>query len=249
MGLKHRIVGRDCTLLVCLPVFVFLLICAAVPLSAQVALPAGWISIRLEQRRGSEIKVVPQNAVFHTGDLLRFRITSKTSGYLSVIDVGTTGETSPLFPGTTDRQTGNLLPGEVRSVPTEGDGWFEVSGPAGYDVLYFLVTATPLMLAPDNASEGHRPSSAPVRPEKGVPKSLTPRCDEEVFKARGDCIDKSAGVTSLGADAPLPSQMKPYSQMASRDIIVSEDEDGSGVRPPPSAKLPLIYSFRLAHVQ
>lgn len=229
--------------------FVFLIIAGAHLLSAQVTRPAGWISIRLEQRRGNETKVVLQNTVFHTGDVLRFRITSKTTGYLTVIDVGTTGETSTLFPGTTDRQNDDLRPGEVRSVPAEGDGWFEVSGPAGYDVLYFLVTAAPLMLPPGRPSDGNGPSSSPAPAEKPVPKLLTPRCDDEIFRSRGDCIDKTAGVTPLGADAPVPSQLKPYSQMASRDIIVSEDEDGSSVRPPPSAKFPLIYSFRLAHVQ
>lgn len=229
--------------------FSLLIIACAHLLSAQGTQSAGWISIRLEQKRGSETKVVPQNTVFHTGDVLRFRITSKTTGYLTVVDVGTSGETSTLFPGSADAQSANLRLGEVRSVPTEGDGWFEVSGPTGYDVLYFMVTATPLAQASEKPSDGQRPSSSPVPAEKAIPKQLLPRCDDEIFKARGDCIDKAAGVTPLGADAPLPTQLKPYSRMATRDIIVSEDEDGAAVRPLPTAKLPLIYSFRLAHVQ
>jgi hypothetical protein len=207
----------------------------------------GAISIRLEQRKGDSNSVVPQNKVFHNGDILRFRITSKTSGYLYVLDVGTSGETSMLFPGSSGPGSQNeIQAGQVRSVPVDGDGWFEVTGPAGYDVLYFLISANRLALAPETHKKENEGNPEPA-PSPKVPGNLQPRCDDEIFKARGDCIDKSAGVTPLGPNAPVPRQLTPFSGMASRDIIVVEDEDGSTVKASNEGKLPLIYTVRLAH--
>jgi hypothetical protein len=213
----------------------------------QQSSPPGAISIRLEQRKGTSATIVPQNKVFHNGDILRFRIISKSSGYLYVLDVGTSGETNLLFPGSSGPGSRNRIQaGEVRSIPVDGDGWFEVAGPAGYDVLYFLVSANPLALAPETQEERNQGSPEATPPAK-VPQNLQPRCDDEIFKARGDCIDKSAGVTPLGPNAPVPRQLTPFSAMASRDIIVVEDEDGSTVKASSEAKLPLIYTVRLAH--
>lgn len=237
---------------ICWVPLILLVVVRPSPSKAQDSGVTGWISIRLEQKRGDEVRVVPQNTVFHNGDIVRFRITSKTAGYLYVIDVGTSGDTSTLFPGKEETQTDNRIkPGMVSSVPVEGDGWFEVTGPPGFDILYFLVSGTPLTMAPTNPPDDRHPESSPKPGPKGnaPPKMLLPRCDDEIFKARGDCIDKSAGLAPLAENAPIPRQLAPYSQMASRDIIVSEDEDGAEVKPPASAKLPLIYSFRLAHTK
>lgn len=209
----------------------------------------GAISIRLEQKTENSTAMVPQNKIFHNGDILRFLITSKTSGYLYVLDVGTSGETNMLFPGSSGPESGNQIrPGQVSSVPVDGDGWFEVTGPAGYDVLYFLVSANALALAPETPADRKGGLPAP-QPAPAAPKGLLPRCDDEIFKARGDCIDKSAGVTPLGSNAQIPAQFVPFSGMASRDIIVSEDEDGSTVKASNEAKLPIIYTVRLAHIQ
>jgi hypothetical protein len=39
----------------------------------------------------------------------------------------------------------------------------------------------------------------------------------------------------------------PLARTASRDIILTNDGDDTEVQPAPAAKLPLIYTFRLAH--
>jgi len=130
-------------------------------------------------------------------------------------------------------------------VPATGDGWFEVSGPSGFDVIYILVSATPMALpaaAPQPASQ----TPATAAP---LPHGLIPRCDDTIFKARGDCVDSSAGVAPLSPKAPLPRELSPLAKTAARDIILTDDGDGTAVKPGLSAKLPLIYTFRLAHLQ
>lgn len=216
---------------------------AAGVLWGQSASPAGMISIRLEQKLGEVKKAVPQNTVFRNRDVLRFQITSHISGYLYVVDKGTTGETSSLFPRS------DAIPGDNRiedgksyTVPANGEGWFEVSGPSGFDILYFLVSATPIALPQASAGEGQ--SSGQTEPP---PPGMLPRCDDAIFKARGDCIDASAGVAPLAPGAAVPRELVPLARTASRDIILTDDGSDTAVKPAAASKLPLIYTFRLAH--
>jgi hypothetical protein len=217
-------------------------------IESQTAGSAGLISIRLEKKDGKITKTVAQNTVFRNGDILRFRLTSRIAGYLYVLDKGTTGITATLFPIFGGAAASNsIAANESMVVPATGDGWFEVSGPAGFDIVYILVSATPIELPPAQAEPGTKnaqpPASAPLPP------NLEPRCDDEVFKARGDCIDPTAGVAPLPPNAPVPRELEPLARNAARDIILTDDGDGTAVKPAPSAKLPLIYTFRLAHLE
>lgn len=47
--------------------------------------------------------------MFHNGDILRFRLTSKIYGYLYVLDKGTTGTTAMLFVGDCIKVGGGTL--------------------------------------------------------------------------------------------------------------------------------------------
>jgi hypothetical protein len=205
---------------------------------------AGLISIRLEQKIGDDSKTVPQNTVFHNGNILRFRLTSRIAGYLYVVDKGTTGQTTTLFPVSTGPNPQNRIePDQTMIVPAMGDGWFEVSGPSGFDMIYLLVSSSPILIPP-TAVPGTQES-----PQNTLPPNLLPRCNDEIFKARGECIDSSAGAAPLPPNAPVPRELVPFSKSAARDIILTDDGDGVSVKPAPSAKLPLIYTFRLAHLQ
>lgn len=203
------------------------------------------LSIRLEKKMGDVIRAVPQNTVFRNGDVLRFRLTSQIDGYLYVVDKGSTGNTAVLFPAATTAGGNRIETGQSYLVPAEGDGWFEVSGPAGFDVLYFLVSATPIAL-PSGSSPSPGEEHAPTK-ESPLPANLLPRCDDAVFKARGECVDTSAGAAPLPPDAAVPRELVPLARTASRDIVLTDDGDDTGVQSAPNAKLPIIYTFRLAH--
>jgi len=208
--------------------------------SARAAESAGAVSIRLEQKQGDSAKAVPQDTVFHNGDILRFRLTSRIAGYLYVVDQGTSGETDTLFPAAGATEGENRIdPNRMEVIPANGDGWFQISGPAGFDVLYFVVSASPMSLPP-------------AAPGNSVPESkpgpiLLPRCDDAIFKARGDCIDHSAGIAPLAPGAAVPRELVPLARTASRDIILTDDGDSTAIQPASHAAFPIIYTFRLAH--
>ncbi len=204
-------------------------------------------SIRLEQKKKDAIQAVPPNTVFRNGDILRLRLTSQIPGYLYVVDKGTSGTTAALFPATNAANGANRIDvNRSYMVPADGDGWFEVSGPAGFDTLYFLVSSTPIVLPPSSPAgieiRSEHPQESPPPPP-----GLLPRCDDAIFKARGECLDVSAGIAPLGSDAAIPRELVPLAKTASRDIVLVDDGDSTSVQPAPTANLPLIYTFRLAH--
>lgn len=217
-------------------------------IASQTANSTGLISIHLEEKMGSGIMTVPQDTVFRNGTILRFRLTSRIAGYLYVVDKGTTGETATLFPTTSGAEGNNRIePDQNMVVPANGDGWFEVSGPSGFDTIYILVSASPIAVPPPAAPNGQNAENPQTA--SPPPPDLLPRCDDRIFKARGECIDVSAGVAPLAPDAPVPRELIPLARTAARDIILTDDGDGVTVKAAPSAKLPLIYTFRLAHLQ
>jgi hypothetical protein len=209
----------------------------------------GVITIRLEKRTGSRVDRVPQNMVFKSGEVLRFSLSSSMAGYLYVVDKGSTGVTTTLFPGASALHGDNRIePKRGYLVPPDGNGWFEVTGPPGFDVLYFLVSETPMNLAAAPTPEEQAPAEHPAPlPGPALSPDLLPRCNDEIFKSRGECLDDSAGPAPLPQGAALPRELGPLAASASRDIILSEDEAGTEVGPGASGKLPLIYTFRLAH--
>jgi hypothetical protein len=226
---------------------VLLLVGSSHRIASQTANSTGLISIRLEQKQGSVIRSVAQNTVFRNGNILRFRLTSRIAGFLYVVDKGTTGETATLFPASSGTESNNRIePDQNMVVPANGDGWFEVSGPSGFDTVYILVSASPIAMPPAGPNGQNTESPQTATP---LPPDLLPRCDDQIFKARGECIDVSAGVAPLAPDAPVPRELVPLARTAARDIILTDDGDGVTVKAAPSAKLPLIYTFRLAHLQ
>lgn len=221
---------------------ILFVVAAALPVRSQTG-GTSVLSIRLEQRKGDAARAVPQNTVFRNGEILRFRLTSQMDGYLYVIDRGTTGSTSVLFPAGGHGSSNRIGAGREYFVPADGDGWFEVSGPTGFDVLYFLVSATPITL-PSAGAPGTEATPSDTAPP---PSNLLPRCDDSIFKARGECVDGSAGVAPLAPDAPVPRELVPLARSASRDIVLTDDGDDTAIQSAPTAKLPMVYTFRLAH--
>ena len=92
--------------------FVLLLVGATTGLLAQTTGSGGLVSIRLEQKQGALVRTVSQNTVFHGGDILRFRLTSRIAGFLYVVDKGTTGTTATLFPGSGHAANNRIEPGQ-----------------------------------------------------------------------------------------------------------------------------------------
>ena len=200
----------------------------------------GSIVIHLEQKKGDATLAMRSNHVFDSGDVVRFRVTSGFDGYLYVIDLGSSGSYTTLFPAGGTGGVNSIQSGKDALVPSLEDGWFQIDGPAGFDVLYFLVSPKPLDVTAANGVNGGGAGPS-------LPNSLKPRCNDDIFLARGECIDDSAGPARLTRDVILPPQISLAARNVSRDIVFDSGEDDKAVKATAPSDIPVVYIFRLAH--
>jgi hypothetical protein len=208
---------------------------SSTPAPAPAAQPALRISLQMRQVDG-KLQAIASDHVFKTGDMVQFRVESEFDGYLYVVDQGSSGRFTTVFPTAQAGADNRVRQGQSFSIPAEDESWYEISGPAGFDVLYFLLSPGPL---------GTPPASSFAAP--GPVSSLKPRCNDAIFRARGECTDITAGPAALPNDAPLPAPLAPIAKTASRDITIVDKKDGVTVGLKGNSSEPVIYTFRLAH--
>jgi hypothetical protein len=196
------------------------------------------IRLTVEREQGSAWKEVNPALVLNAGDHVRFRVSANFAGYLYVMNHGTTGTYELLFPRS-DTGSDNRMEASKDYIVPASQGWFKVSGPAGQDVIYLLVS-------PVELERQYKPlPPPPPRPEP--PGSLRPRCDDSILKARGECIDNSAGVRPVKPGETLPSNLAGVAGATPRELLFMQDKGGSVLSSPTPLAGPVIYELRLAH--
>jgi hypothetical protein len=201
------------------------------------------MEIVLEMQVGKTARVVNPQHVFKTGDLVRFRFKSSFDGYLYVTDQTSSGKYLTLFPSDKAGAANHIVRGKSYLIPATEDSWFRVDKPAGYETVFFVVTPS----QPGN--ESAQPPPPPVlSPPPPLPLSddMVPRCDDGIFRARGECIDASAGASAL-----TPHEHSPVDEssggLTPREIVVIRKTDSSVVAPATDGNAPIVYQFRIAH--
>ncbi|MFN3322444.1 MAG: DUF4384 domain-containing protein [Bryobacteraceae bacterium] len=222
-------------------------IALAAPMAAQVSSSRNSgpqkMQLRVERREGNAWRTVDPALIFANDDRLRFRFQTNFDGYLYVLNKGTSGEFTLLFPTKESGERNRIVAGREYVVPAT-DGSFRVTGPAGQDVIYWMIT--PLELGPGGGKSGYVPLPPP--PKHGTALStLTPRCDDVVLRARGECIDSTAGVRSLGAEESLPENLKSVPGLRSRELVFIREKETAVVSSPVPMEGPVVYEYRLAH--
>jgi hypothetical protein len=197
------------------------------------------IHVTVERQDKSVWRPVDSASVFESGDRLRFRISANFSGHLYVMNHGTGGSYEVLFPRSDTGSDNRLEASKDYFVPAT-QGWFTVGGPAGHDVLYWLVS--PVELGP-----AYRPLPPPPPKSDVLPPSFHPRCDDEIFKSRGDCIDSSAGVKPVQPGEEMPDNLKGAAPAGSRELLFMKDKGGMVLSSPAPLSGPVVYELRLAH--
>jgi hypothetical protein len=197
--------------------------------------PALRISLEKKSPDG-KILTVASDHVFDPGDVVHFQVQSDFDGFLYVMNQGSSGRFATVFPSADAGSDNRVRQGQTFAIPAIDDSWFEISGPAGFDVLYFLLSPEAIATPPPSAFVAPGPIS-----------SLRPRCNDSIFRARGECTDATAGPAALPRDAPLPAPLAPIAGMASRDITVVKKQNGVTVGASGNKTAPVIYTFRMAH--
>jgi hypothetical protein len=218
----------------------FALVAAALTLAAQVDKSDPQrirVTVQLEDKSGW--RDVNPATVFDSGAHVRFHLSANFSGYLYVMNQGTAGSYELLFPRSDTGSDNRIEAGQEYTVPAS-QGWFRVAGPAGQDVIYWVIS--PLEL-----SRQYRALPPPKPQKPGLPSSLRPRCDDTIFKSRGECIDTSAGVKPVKPGEKLPPNLQDATGGASRELLFMQEQGGAVLSSEQPLTGPVVYELRLAH--
>jgi hypothetical protein len=196
------------------------------------------VKLTVERQEASAWKKVDAALVFNSGDKLRFHVSSSFTGYLYVMNHGTSGAYELLFPRNDTGSDNRIEAGRDYVVPA-AQGWFKVSGPAGHDVVYWVIS--PMKLG----NEVRTLPPPPPRPD--LPLSFHPRCDDTIFKSRGDCIDTSAGVKPLKEGEAAPKNLEGIAAPTPRELLFIQEKGSTVVSSPAPLSGPVVYELRLAH--
>lgn len=226
------------------------LVAALAPFAAAQQKPAASgsnrIEMKVERRDSAQWKVVDPALVFAQDDRVRFKLRTNFDGFLYVMNLGTSGDYTLLFPREDTGEQNRIQAGKEYLVPST-QGSFRIAGPAGHDVVYWLVSPIELKSPDGKTKSGYIPLPPPPPKSAMPPPTLRPRCDDAIFRARGECVDTGAGPRSLNEKSELPQNMSGVTKMNSRELLFIREQDSSVVSSPVPLKGPVIYEFRLAH--
>jgi hypothetical protein len=203
------------------------------------------IDLLLEQKEGPGIRTVDPNYVFSAGAKIRFRLKSAVNGFLYVMDQGSSGAWQQLFPRDELAQSREVSAGKNYVIPASGSGWFQVSGPPGYDNVYFLVS--PMDLGKTLPNGGHQEISSSAAADAAAFAAATPRCDDELFRTHGECLDTHAGLKPIEKGEALPDRLPPLQGATSRDLIIVDNSKDTSISSTEPFDGPAVYRFRIAH--
>jgi hypothetical protein len=200
------------------------------------------LEITLEKQTGVGWTAVDPGLVFESDDRVRFRITPNFGGFLYVMNHGTSGDYTLLFPR---EETGldNKIERDQEYVVPATSGAFRIAGPPGHEIVYWVVS--PVELQSKDAGPPYHPLPPPPAPGK-TPPNLLPRCDDTILRARGDCIDTSAGLRPVEEPDALPENLSGLRHLQSRQLLFMK-KDNKAVVGAGEAGGPVIFEFRLAH--
>jgi hypothetical protein len=196
------------------------------------------IKLSVDRQEGVSWKPVDSSLVFAAGDKLRFRVSSTFAGYLYVMNHGTSGAYELLFPRSDTGADNSVAAGKEYIVPA-AQGWFKVTGPPGQDIVYWVISPVKL------GNEIH--PLPPPPPTATLPLSFRPRCDDAIFKSRGDCVDTSAGVKPLKEGEAVPKNLDSIAEPTPRELLFIQEKGATVVSSPGPLTGPLVYELRLAH--
>jgi hypothetical protein len=224
-----------------LPILMALLLVALCAIPAHLrAGDSRKVEVLLEKWVSQSWQAIDPGTVLQGGDKVRFRFSSNFDGYLYVTNLGTSGRYELLFPTADTGAQNRVEAGKSYLVP-QTQAQFIVAGPPGHDISFWMVSPKPLENL-DLLPAGGAPAAPRVPPHR-----MKPRCDDSLFRARGECIDSSAGLRSVPNNQTLPESWEKLPRMQGRELFFMRQQEKQVISAPGQLEGPMIYEFRIAH--
>ncbi len=214
--------------------------------------PQSRSEVVVEKQDGAKATPMSPQHVFTSGDLIRIRFRTNSDGFLYVVNRDTKNRLTVLFPTDDAGRENQVRAGVDYIIPSTSDGWFRVEGLPGYDTTYFVVSPTDLRASAKPTEPAPAAKTAESDPVATAPSSepestLRPRCDDTLFKARGECMDSNSGVRNLSPAEKLPSGVSSQGKPIARDLTFIRESQSTVILSKPSTDRLVIYELRIAH--
>ena len=192
------------------------------------------IEVTVERKIGDRVERAEPNHVFEQGDLVRFRFKSSFNGFLYVMNQSTSGKSMVLFPKENAGLDNRIERNRAYVMPMTESGWFRVEGQPGYETLYWLVSPSTMAVPP-------LPTGPALNP------AITPRCDDTIFRSRGECLDDTAGAKPVLKGTEVPPDLGALAGPSPRELTMMKSDKKTSIVANSGDGAPFFYIFRLAH--
>jgi len=200
--------------------------------SAVLGQPASHsVDVTIERTESGAWQAADPRTVFRPKDEVRFQFRSSFDGYLYVLNRSPSGQYIWIYPSRDAGTDNRVQPNRSYVIPSTS-GAFSIPESPGFDVVYWILSPTEL-----------RDLSLP-EPDAAAKSTLVPRCQESELRARGNCLDNSAGARVSGS---LPKSLQDTSPLRGRELKVDRTPSSSHIRFAGMNGRTLIYEFWIAH--
>ncbi len=190
------------------------------------------VEVVLEKSAGSSWEPADPRTVFKPKDEIRFRFQSTFDGYLYVLNKTASGQYLWLFPSAQSGSDNRISAAKPITIPST-EGAFVIPDNPGFDTVYWILSPT----------EMRDLSMSPLAP--GEKSTLMPRCNDSELRARGNCLDDTAGPRSF---KPQPTLPKPItSTLRARELKLERKPEAAHIKFAGMSGKALIYEFWIAH--
>src|SRR4051812_34677087 len=117
------------------------------------------MELMLERYDAGAWKSIDPALVLAQGDRVRFRFRTNFDGFLYVTNQSTSGKYEQLFPREETGQDNRITASKEYQVPSTSVA-FKIAGPAGHEVVYWLVSPVKLTEAPSLPTAERKPIPA-----------------------------------------------------------------------------------------
>ena len=173
------------------------------------------------------------------GDRVRFKFRTNFDGYLYVMNQSTSGTYEQLFPREETGQDNRIAACKEYQVPATSAA-FRIAGPAGHEVVYWLVTPARLT---DGAPRFQPPPATKVRGAQPH-SALRRHHPARARRLRRFLRRPQAGAARRSIPQNLTAQGVDSEQ---RDLLFMRQKNTAVISSPEPLTGPIIYEFRLAH--
>jgi hypothetical protein len=192
------------------------------------------IDIGIEQKHADAWSAADPRTVFKPGDEIRFVFRSTVPGYLYVLNLSPAGEYRWIYPAK-DAGLENRVQAGARYLVPSTEGSFVMPDKPGFETLYWVLSPEEL-----KSLDGVRTSGSTAN-------TLLPRCSDDALKARGACVDRSAGAKPAGDKKGLPAPIAGANSLTARELSFEHGSESTQIRFAGMNDRAIVYEFWVAH--